>query len=160
MVSEMRDLIALLENRTGRKFDEARLHHLMERINEQEGYIWEAAQAIGRARPCPVSIAEQMPNTMIPQWHRGSDWAVDHARRFRDEVMERIASGAGTAAHEKIRLMWIGAGVWHDPGFYQALEERLGPCSSGPCTCRSPGRSISASCTDARWMPWPAVSAR
>lgn len=125
-VSEMRDLIALLENRTGRKFDEAKLHYLMERINEQEGYIWEAAQAIGKARPCPVSIAEQMPNTMIPQWHRGSDWAVGHAKRFRDEVMERIAAGDGTAANEKIRLMWIGAGVWHDPGFYQALEERMG----------------------------------
>ncbi|NBC36173.1 2-hydroxyacyl-CoA dehydratase [Novosphingobium sp. FSY-8] len=126
MVAEMRDLITLLENRTGRKFDEAKLHHLMERINEQEGYIWEAAQAIGNARPCPVSIAEQMPNTMIPQWHRGSDWAVAHAKKFRDQVMERIASGAGAAANEKIRLMWIGAGVWHDPGFYQALEEKLG----------------------------------
>ena len=50
---------------------------------------------IGAARPCPVSIADQMPNTMIPQWHRGSDWAVAHARRFRDEVAERIDSGAG-----------------------------------------------------------------
>ena len=126
MVSEMRELIALLEKRTGRTFDEAKLHHLMERINEQEGYIWEAAQAIGTARPCPVSIAEQMPNTMIPQWHRGSDWAVAHAKRFRDEVMERIANGTGAASDEKIRLMWIGAGIWHDPGFYQALEERLG----------------------------------
>jgi benzoyl-CoA reductase subunit B len=126
MVREMRDLIALLEQRTGRRFDEDKLHYLMERINEQEGYIWEAAQAIGTARPCPVSIAEQMPNTMIPQWHRGSDWAVNHARRFRDEVMERIDSGLGTAGTEKIRLMWIGAGVWHDPGFYQALEEKLG----------------------------------
>ena len=126
LVEEMRDLITLLENRTGRRFDEAKFHHLMERINEQEGYIWEAAQAIGTARPCPVSIAEQMPNTMIPQWHRGSDWAVAHARSFRDEVLERIAAGTGTAANEKIRLMWIGAGVWHDPGFYQALEERLG----------------------------------
>jgi benzoyl-CoA reductase subunit B len=125
-VSEMRDLIALLENRTGRRFDEAKLHYLMERINEQEGYIWDAAQAIGTARPCPVSIAEQMPNTMIPQWHRGSDWAVNHARRFRDEVMERVATGAGCATQETIRLMWIGAGVWHDPGFYQALEERMG----------------------------------
>jgi benzoyl-CoA reductase subunit B len=126
MVRELRDLIALLEDRTGRRFDEAKLHHLMERINEQEGYIWEAAQAIGTARPCPVSIAEQMSNTMIPQWHRGSDWAVAHARRFRDEVMERVADGLGAAAGEKVRLMWIGAGVWHDPGFYQALEERLG----------------------------------
>ena len=22
--------------------------------------------------------------------------------------------------------MWIGAGLWHDPGFYNALEQRLG----------------------------------
>ncbi len=126
MVAEMRDLIALLEKRTGRKFDEAKLHYLMERINEQEGYIWEANQALVKARPCPVSIGEQMSNTMIPQWHRGSDWAVAHARRFRDEVLERIAQGEGATEHEKIRLMWIGAGVWHDPGFYQALEDKVG----------------------------------
>ena len=30
------------------------------------------------------------------------------------------------APNEKIRLMWIGAGLWHDPGFYEALEQRLG----------------------------------
>lgn len=126
LVEEMGDLIDLLERKTGRGFDPDRLHHLMERINEQEAYIAEAAQMIGTARPCPVSIADQMPNTMIPQWHRGSDWAVAHAKRFRDEVAERVAAGIGVASNERIRLMWIGAGVWHDPGFYQALEERLG----------------------------------
>ena len=126
MVREMRDLIALLERRTGRKFEEEKLHYLMERINEQEGYLWEAAQAVGKARPCPVSIAEQMSNTMIPQWHRGSDWAVAHAKRFRDEVVDRIDQGLGVSSNEKLRLMWIGAGLWHDPGFYQALEESLG----------------------------------
>jgi hypothetical protein len=98
----------------------------MEKINEQEGYIAEAAQMIGAARPCPVSIADQMPNTMIPQWHRGSEWAVAHAKRFRDEVAERINTGVTLGVHERIRLMWIGAGLWHDPGFYNALEERLG----------------------------------
>jgi benzoyl-CoA reductase subunit B len=126
MVAEMRDLIALLEKKTGRRFDEEKFHYLMERINEQEGYIWEANQALAKARPCPVSIGEQMSNTMIPQWHRGSDWAVAHAKSFRDEVLERIDQGLGAADNEKVRLMWIGAGVWHDPGFYQALEERLG----------------------------------
>jgi benzoyl-CoA reductase subunit B len=126
MVDEMQDLITLLEERTGRKFDRAKFEALMHSINEQESYIAEAARMIGEARPCPVSIADQMPNTMIPQWHRGSEWAVAHARKFRDEVAERVAQGIGVAANERVRLMWIGAGVWHDPGFYQALEERLG----------------------------------
>ena len=126
LVEEMRGLIEFLEMRTDRRFDMARLRALMERINEQEGYIAEAAGMIGEARPCPVSIADQMPNTMIPQWHRGSDWAVAHARRFRDEVAERIRDGAGTGERERVRLMWIGAGLWHDPGFYSALEARHG----------------------------------
>jgi benzoyl-CoA reductase subunit B len=126
LVEEMHDLIVLLERKTGRRFERERLDHLMHRINEQEGYIAEAARLVGSARPCPVSIADQMPNTMIPQWHRGSDWAVAHAKKFRDEVAERVARGVGVATNEKLRLMWIGAGVWHDPGFYQALEERLG----------------------------------
>lgn len=126
LVEEMKELIALLERKTNRRFDEKKLGRLMERTNEQEAYIAEAAQLIGQARPCPVSIADQMPNTMIPQWHRGSDWAVAHARRFRDEVALRVDNSIGVASDERIRLMWIGAGVWHDPGFYQALQERFG----------------------------------
>ncbi len=126
LVAEMYELVALLENKTNRRFEEAKLESLMVRINEQEGYIAEAAELIGGARPCPVSIADQMPNTMIPQWHRGSEWAVAHSRRFRDEVRERVAAGIGVASRERLRLMWIGAGLWHDPGFYNALEERHG----------------------------------
>ena len=126
LVEEMRVLIALLEKKTGRRFSATKLTALMEKINEQEGYIAEAAQLIGAARPCPVSIADQMPNTMIPQWHRGSEWAVAHAMRFRDEVAERVKAGVSVSSNERIRLMWIGAGLWHDPGFYNALEEQLG----------------------------------
>ena len=81
---------------------------------------------IAAARPCPVSVVDQIPNVMIPQWHRGSDWALAHAQRFRDEVKERIEQGAAACPNERIRLMWIGAGLWHDPGFYNALEERHG----------------------------------
>jgi benzoyl-CoA reductase subunit B len=124
--AELRALIRYLEAETGRRFDLDKLTALMERINEQESLLYEAALAIGRSRPCPVSIADQIPNAMIPQWHRGSDWAVAHARRFRDEVLERVESGTGASERERLRLMWIGAGLWHDPGFYTALEERLG----------------------------------
>ena len=124
--AEMRELIALLERNTGRRFDEQRFVTLMERINEQEQYLAEAADLVGKARPCPVSIIDQMPNTMIPQWHRGSDWAVAHSKRFLEEVRARVNAGRGVATNEKVRLMWIGAGLWHDTAFYQALEEKLG----------------------------------
>lgn len=126
MVEEMKALIALLERKTGRRFEQDKLLALMERINEQEEALADAARMIAETSPCPVGIADQMPNVMIPQWHRGSDWAVAHAKRFRDEVAERVRTGQAVHADEKIRLMWIGAGLWHDPGFYNALEERHG----------------------------------
>src|SRR5690606_27094558 len=93
MAAEMRELIALLERKTGRAFDMEKLAQLMERINEQEELLAETAEIVGDARPCPISLNEQMTNTMITQWHRGSDWAVAHARRFRDEVRERVRAG-------------------------------------------------------------------
>ena len=126
LTAEMRELIALLERKTERRFDPARLVALMERINEQEELLAETAMIVGSARPCPASLNDQMTNTMIPQWHRGSDWAVEHARRFRDEVRERVRLSDGDASAERLRLMWVGAGLWHDMSFYHALEERLG----------------------------------
>lgn len=126
LAEEMRGLIRYLEMETGRHFDDGALVDLMERINEQETLLAEASALVTRTRPCPVSITDQMPNVMIPQWHRGSPWAVGHARRFRDEVRARVDAGDAVVKNEKIRLMWIGAGLWHDPGFYNALEEQLG----------------------------------
>jgi benzoyl-CoA reductase subunit B len=41
-------------------------------------------------------------------------------------VRERVANGVAASSNERVRLMWIGAGLWHDPGFYSALEERHG----------------------------------
>jgi benzoyl-CoA reductase subunit B len=126
LTAEMRELIALLERKTGRRLDYDRLGSLMEHINVQEELLAEAAVIVGESRPCPASVMDQMTNTMIPQWHRGSDWAVAHARRFRDEVRARARAGEGGTSSERWRLMWVGAGLWHDTSFYAALEDRLG----------------------------------
>lgn len=126
MVAEIKELIAVIEGRTGKRFDMDAFTRLMEKINEQESYIEEAARLVGEARPCPVSIADQMPNTMIPQWHRGSDWAIEHVKKFRDEVRQRVEQGIAACTNERIRIMWIGAGLWHDSSFYDALEEKYG----------------------------------
>jgi benzoyl-CoA reductase/2-hydroxyglutaryl-CoA dehydratase subunit BcrC/BadD/HgdB len=63
---------------------------------------------------------------MATQWVRGSDWALEHARAFRDEVKARVDSGIAACPDERIRLMWVGAGLWHDTDFYTAFEESHG----------------------------------
>ena len=46
--------------------------------------------------------------------------------RFRDEVKARVEQGIAACPSERMRLMWVGAGLWHDTDFYTAFEEAFG----------------------------------
>lgn len=126
MVAEFEALIAELEDLTGRKFDREEFASYMQAIDRQERLFEEASDLIADAPRCPIRISEQIPNVMIPQWHRGSDWAIAHARRFRDEIHERVETGVSVVEDERIRMMWIGAGLWFDTSFYAAFEDSHG----------------------------------
>jgi benzoyl-CoA reductase/2-hydroxyglutaryl-CoA dehydratase subunit BcrC/BadD/HgdB len=71
-------------------------------------------------------MQEQITNVMAAQWQRGSEWAVDHARTFRDEVVKRAKDGVAAYPDERLRIMWVGAGLWYDLDFYTAFEESHG----------------------------------
>lgn len=124
MVAEMHGLIDALERLTGRRFDFDAFAAYMARIDEQERILDDVAEMLATAPACVMGIGEQMPNVMIPQWHRGSDWALAHVRAFRDEVAGRIARAEYLCDHERHRMMWIGAGLWFDTAFYRAFEDR------------------------------------
>jgi hypothetical protein len=126
MVAEMEALIAALETMTGRRFDAAAFGAYMARIDAQERLFDRISAMIAEAPKVPMRISEQMPNVMIPQWHRGSDWAMAHVQAFHDEVAERIRSGHAVCPDERIRMMWIGAGLWFDTSFYAAFEDSHG----------------------------------
>jgi benzoyl-CoA reductase subunit B len=53
---------------------------------------------------------------------RGTEWALGHARAFHDEVKQRVDAGVAACPGERARLMWVGAGLWHDTAFYTAFE--------------------------------------
>ena len=126
LVDELRAVIAQLEIATGQRFDTARFRAILDLVNEQEGYYRATRDLIARTVPAPISIVDSMPATMVPQWHRGSVWARDAARAFHDEVATRAAAGQGVVAQEKVRLMWVGRGLWSDTAFYQRWEESHG----------------------------------
>ena len=126
LVAELRTVIAEIEHATGRVFDEGRFREVMTLVNEQETYYRATRDLIARAVPAPISIVDSMPATMVPQWHRGSVWARDAARAFHDEVAARVAAGQGAAGEERVRLMWVGRGLWSDTAFYQRWEDSHG----------------------------------
>jgi benzoyl-CoA reductase subunit B len=126
MVAQFHALIAVLQRISGNRFDSGRLRALMEGVNRQEEYFDEVRDLICDAPKTPVRMHEQVSNVMAAQWVRGSGWAIAHARAFRDEVKARVQAGVAACPSERLRLMWVGAGLWHDTDFYTAFEEPYG----------------------------------
>jgi hypothetical protein len=126
MTAELHALIERLEAFSGHRFDPARFAEIMDLVNEQEDYYRRTRDLIAAAPRAPVSISDTMPATMVPQWHRGTEWARDAAKAFYEEVAARDVAGEVACADEKLRLMWIGRGMWSDMGFYQRWEESHG----------------------------------
>lgn len=126
MVGELQGLIRFLEQTTGLRFSERRFRTVMALVNEQEEWNRRTRDLIAAARPCPVAVTDSIPAVMIPQWHRGTEWGRDAARRLHDEVAERVAGGAAVRDDERARLMWIGRGLWFDLDFYRRFQDRYG----------------------------------
>ncbi|WP_329260265.1 2-hydroxyacyl-CoA dehydratase family protein [Actinoallomurus sp. NBC_01490] len=126
MVAELEGLVRFLETTTGRVFRESRFREVMALINEQEEWNRRTRDLIARTRPVPLRVDDSISSVMVPQWHRGTVWARDAARRFHDEVAARVAAGEAACPGERLRLMWIGRGLWYDMDFYRYFEERHG----------------------------------
>lgn len=126
MVEELKGLITFLEMTTGRTLSETKLKHIMDLVNEQEEYSKQTRDLIAETVPAPITIVDSIPSVMIPQWHRGTAWAVNAAKTFYAEVKEKVARGEVVCANEKIRLMWIGTGLWFNTSFYQHFQEKYG----------------------------------
>lgn len=126
MVEELQAMVAQIEATSDRRFDAAKFAEIMDLVNEQEDYYRKTRDLIAGSFPAPVSVADTMPATMVPQWHRGTVWARDAARNFYEEVRDRHEKGEAACPGEKLRLMWVGRGMWSDMGFYQRWEESHG----------------------------------
>lgn len=92
MVAELEGLVRFLETTTGRVFRESRFREVMALINEQEEWNRRTRDLIARTRPVPLRVDDSISSVMVPQWHRGTVWARDAARRFHDEVAARVAA--------------------------------------------------------------------
>jgi hypothetical protein len=126
LTAELAGLIRFLETTTGRVFRESRFREVMDLVNDQAEWNRRSRDLIAATVPAPLSVVDSIPSVMIPQWHRGTEWARDAARRFYEEVRERVAGGRVACAGERVRLMWIGRGLWYDMGFYQRFQETHG----------------------------------
>ena len=88
MSAELERLVEFLERSTGKRLDEARLERILELANEQQEWSRRTRDLLAATRPAPLDIVDSIPAVMLPQWHRGTEWARDAARAFHEEVEE------------------------------------------------------------------------
>ncbi|OFI33618.1 hypothetical protein BFC17_04360 [Alteromonas lipolytica] len=125
-VEQYRDLIAFLEQHTGQVFSYSKFREIMALANEQETYYQKIRDLILQSQPTPLNIADQLPATVIPQWHRGTEWARDRAKLFYDNTKAMVDAGEAACKEEKFRLMWLGVGLWQNLGFYDHFRDNYG----------------------------------
>jgi benzoyl-CoA reductase subunit B len=126
MVAQYQRLIAKLEKLSGNRLDLDRLREILDIANRHEEYIDEVREMLFSAPKLPVRLAESISFIQGIQWHRGTEWALDQARAFRDEVRARVDNEQWVCPNEKYRLMYIGVGLWQQMNFFTKFEESHG----------------------------------
>jgi hypothetical protein len=126
MLEQFKELVAAAERVAGRRLDVDSLREIVDRVNQQEGYFDEVRTIIATAEKLPARLGEVMGQTMGIQWHRGTEWALNQARAFRDEVKQRADNRQWVCPNEQYRLMYVGAGLWQNLDFFTEFEDKYG----------------------------------
>jgi hypothetical protein len=95
----------------------------MELVNEQMACMARARDLIAAARPCPVTLRDQM-SAYQTNWHRGTHTGLELAKAYHAEVQQRVADGRAAYAHERVRLLYWS--MAQEPDFHTYLEREFG----------------------------------
>ncbi len=120
---QIRDLIPVLENLSGNKFDIDRLREIIEESNRATEYINEW-NTLRRLKPCPTP-ARMLLNVMGAVINSfGLPRCTEFAKAVYDSARERAESGA--AKGEKVRVVWQHVPVLFDDTILDWMADELG----------------------------------
>jgi benzoyl-CoA reductase/2-hydroxyglutaryl-CoA dehydratase subunit BcrC/BadD/HgdB len=101
---QMRDLVAFLEERTGKKLDLDRLREILGHSLDMMNLYHEMYE-LRKAIPAPMRNRSFM-NQMIIEWtYCGTPQGTKWFETARDEIQENVNAGRGTADKERYRLL-------------------------------------------------------
>jgi bcr-type benzoyl-CoA reductase subunit B len=110
--TQIHELIDVLENLTGRKFDVDRLREVL--VHSREACrLYKAFLDLAAHKPSPISIFDALIHMAIIVYLRGTPQAVEYYEILLDEITrERVKKGVGAIPNERFRLYWEGLPVW------------------------------------------------
>lgn len=153
--SELRRLIAWVEEQTGHTLDPDRFREVLRLSNEGKA-LWSEVLALRAAHPGPVTAADIFTHMFPMVALRGTPQYVAHLRALRDEVKQRVDEGFAAVPGERHRLLWDNLPPWFDLKLFGEMAEQganfvtdtytqaWGPRYMGPVDLDDPIRSFAA----------------
>lgn len=126
--NEYSQMIAFLEDVTGKKLDYNRLSEIIDRLNHQIDLYREIFD-LRKACPSPFPMHRFIELIMSLYLFPGHPGAITYLETIRDEMKEMIARGSGAVTQERFRLMSLFTPPVYMMGFLGEISREFGAVS-------------------------------
>eukprot|EP00456_Euglypha_rotunda_P071200 TRINITY_DN6347_c0_g1_i2.p1 TRINITY_DN6347_c0_g1~~TRINITY_DN6347_c0_g1_i2.p1 ORF type:complete len:450 (+),score=100.07 TRINITY_DN6347_c0_g1_i2:1313-2662(+) len=116
MVRQLRACVAFIEERTGKKYDWARLSEIMS-YTKTAGRLRMEAMELCKAKPAPASFFDWTTSLAPVNFIPGGPRIVEYFEKTKAEIEQRISDGVGGVPQERYRLFWDGIMNWNKIGW-------------------------------------------
>jgi len=111
--SQLLELIAFLEELSGKRLDWDRLKEVI-RLSNQTVSLWEKIIGSAKHIPAPISVFDQFFSMAPIVAQRGSEAALQFYQKLLAEIEIRVAEKKGAILDERYRLYWDSLPLWHE----------------------------------------------
>ena len=111
VVTQMKEFITFLEERTGRRFDTERFLRVLAKTVEATTLWGEILDSCAHV-PTPMTSFDAFIHMAPIVTLRGTQECIDYYVLLRDELMQRIEKGIWAIPEERHRLLWDNLPIW------------------------------------------------
>lgn len=124
---QLLELIPVLEDLTDIQFDNKEFEKTLQ-LSKKCVEIWQEILLFGAKIPSPLTCFDAFTQMAAIVSLRGTQKAVDHYRKVKNELQNRVENGVSAVDNEKIRLLWDNIPVWYAMRSFSDLFEKHNAC--------------------------------
>jgi benzoyl-CoA reductase/2-hydroxyglutaryl-CoA dehydratase subunit BcrC/BadD/HgdB len=120
-VSQLEELISLLEKHSGIRLDKGELRRTLE-LSDRASALWLKIQNCRKNVPTPMGAREAFSAVYFILCIPGTEQAVDFYERLCNELEQMVKQDVGIIENEKHRLVWDNLPLWFDLQMFPYLR--------------------------------------
>ncbi len=120
-VSQLEDLVGLLEKHTGATIEKRKLTRTLD-LSSKTSELWLKIQNYRKTIPAPMGAREAFSAVYFILCVPGTEQAVKFYEQLCDELDQRVKQGVGIIENERYRLVWDNLPLWYDLDIFHYLR--------------------------------------